>query len=134
MEELARWRGLFPISRFGFDPREMSYFVEQLQQQAWCDFPIVEVTQSPVMISQPMKELEALINSGLMCHSGDPVLAWMMGNVVQKSTNTGSQTKYYFPARPNDHSKIDGAAALIMALDGALRSPAPVGEAGVFFL
>ncbi len=133
MAELAAWRALFRISRFSFDPREMSYFVEQLSQQPWCDFPLVEVSQSPQMISQPMKELEALINSGLLAHNGDPVLTWMMGNVIQKSTQTGSQTKAYFPARPNESSKIDGAAALIMAVDGALRTPAPEGEAGVMF-
>lgn len=133
MEELRAWRALFRFSRFSFDPREMSYFVEHLPQQAWCDFPIVEFIQSPQMISQPMKELEGLVNSGLLHHDGDPVATWAMGNVIQKSTLTGSSTKYYFPARPNEHSKIDPAAAAIMALDGALRAPPAENEPCVIF-
>jgi phage terminase large subunit-like protein len=135
MAKLREWRALFRISRFSFDPREMSYFVEQLQAQDWCDFPLVEVTQTPQMISQPMKELEALACAGLMHHNGDPVLTWMVGNVVQKSTISGNQTKTYFPARPSEHAKIDGAAALIMAVDGMLRAPPEQGgDPGVFFL
>lgn len=134
MEELRLWRALFTISRFSYDPREMSYFVEQLLQQPWCDFPAVEFIQSPSMISQPMKEMEGLVNAGLLHHNGDPVATWAMGNVIQKSTQTGSQTKAYFPARPSDHAKIDPAAAAIMAVDGALRTPAPAGDPGVVFL
>jgi len=132
MQELRAWRELFSISRFGFDPREMSYFVEQLQAEPWCDFPLVEVVQSPSMISQPMKELEALVNAGLLRHDGDPVAAWAMGNVVQKTAHTGGQTKAYFPARPAEHSKIDPAAAAIMALDGALRAAPESAAVGVF--
>ena len=134
MEELAAWRRLFTISRFSFDPKEMSYFVQQLQVQPWCDFPLVEVLQSPQMISQPMKELEALINCGLMQHDGDPVLTWMLGNVVQKTAHGGGPRKYYFPGRENDENKIDGAASLIMALDGMLRSPEQEAAPSVMFL
>jgi phage terminase large subunit-like protein len=134
MQELAAWRALFPIRRFSFDPREMSYFVQVLQMEPWCDFPLVEVLQSPQMISQPMKELEALINCGLIGHDGDEVLAWMLGNVIQKTAQGGGPRKYYFPGREADENKIDGAAALIMALDGLLRQEAPAGEAGVVFV
>jgi phage terminase large subunit-like protein len=134
MEELRKWREQFSISRFSYDPREMSYFVEQLAAQPWCDFPLVEFIQSPQNISQPMKELEALTNAGLLRHDGDPVAAWAMGNVIQKSALTGSQTKTYFPARPAEHRKIDPAASAIMALDGALRTPAPTADPGVIFV
>jgi phage terminase large subunit-like protein len=134
MEELALWRAHFPIRRFSFDPREMSYFVQQIQLQPWCDFPLVEVLQSPQMISQPMKELEALIAAGLMGHDGDEVLAWMLGNVVQKTAQGGGPRKYYFPGREADENKIDGAAALIMALDGLVRAAPPLADPGIVFL
>jgi len=134
MEELAKWRALFPIKRFSFDPKEMSYFVQQLQMQPWCDFPLVEVLQSPQMISQPMKELEALIACGLMGHDGDEVLSWMLGNVVQKTAQGGGPRKYYFPGREADENKIDGPVSLIMALDGMVRQAEEQGDPGVVFL
>lgn len=134
MQELAKWRALFPFKRFSYDPKEMSYFVQELQVQPWCDFPLFEVLQSPQMISQPMKTLEALIGCGLMGHDGDEVLAWMLGNVVQKTAQGGGPRKYYFPGRENDENKIDGAASLIMALDGMLRTGETQGDPGIVFL
>jgi phage terminase large subunit-like protein len=104
-----------------------------LQAQEWAGFEIVEVTQSPAMISQPMKELEALIASGLVKHSGNRVLRWMMANVVQKHTKAGP-VKFYFPTRASDALKIDGAVSLIMGLDGILRGAAPEPAPGMIML
>jgi phage terminase large subunit-like protein len=120
-EEVRSFSTRFNIRRLAFDPKEMTYLVQRIQ--AWADFELVEFRQSPQMISQPMKELEAFILSALIKHDGDPVATWMMGNVEQKEARGGGPLKYYFPVKPTEAQKIDGPVALIMALDCALRSP-----------
>jgi phage terminase large subunit-like protein len=68
--------------------------------------------------SAPMKEIEALVRSGRLHHDGDPVLAWMMSNVVahlDKKDNV-------FPNRQTVKNKIDGAVALIMAMGRAMHA------------
>jgi phage terminase large subunit-like protein len=131
-DKIRELAALLNIVRFQCDPRELGYFVQRLA--LWATFEIVEVSQSPAMISQPMKELEALIAAGLIKHCGSPVLRWMISNVVQKTTRTGGPLKYYFPTRPGEAKKIDGAVSLIMGLDGMLRQAEPQGEPGVAML
>lgn len=125
MGKIRELAALLKVIRFQCDPRELGYFMQQLQAQDWCTFEVVEVSQSPAMISQPMKELEALIAAGLIKHTGSRPLRWMVANVVQKTTSSGGPIKYYFPTRSEDSKKIDGAVSLIMGLDGILRTAEP---------
>lgn len=129
LKELA---ALLAVARLQYDPRELAYFMQRVA--VWASFELVEVSQSPAMISQPMKEVEALIAAALIKHDGNRVMRWMLANVVQKTTKSGGPIKYYFPTRPEDGKKIDGAVALIMAVDGMLRAGEPGGEPGVIML
>jgi phage terminase large subunit-like protein len=119
------------VKRLSYDPREATYLVQEIAANV--SFECVEVTQSAAMLSQPMKELEALTADGTIIHNGDPVLSWMMGNVVKKEARGGGSVKYYFPAKEADAQKIDGVVSLIMALDGALRTEQAV-DAGMVVL
>jgi phage terminase large subunit-like protein len=67
-----------------------------------------------------MKEMEAQIYAGTLKHCGDPVLTWMMGNVVKKEARGGGEVKYYYPTKQNNANKIDGAVAGIMAIGLAM--------------
>ena len=49
-------------------------------------------------------------------HDGSPVLAWMISNVVSKL----DQKDNVYPVRERVENKIDGAVALIMALNRAI--------------
>jgi len=129
LKELA---ALLNVIRMQYDPRELAYFMQRVA--VWASFELVEVSQSPAMISQPMKEVEALIAAGLIKHDGNRVMRWMLANVVQKTTRSGGPIKYYFPTRPEDGKKIDGAVAMIMAVDGMLRTGEPVGDPGVIMV
>lgn len=111
------------VTRLQADPRELGYLLQRVQ--AWAGFEVVQVSQGPVMISQPMKMMEGLIAAGLIAHDGNPVMDWMLGNVVQKTTRSGGPVKYYYPTRPAEEKKIDGVAAALLALDGALRGAPP---------
>jgi phage terminase large subunit-like protein len=134
MRKIREIAGILQVVRFQCDPRELGYFMQRLTAQDWCTFEVAEVSQSSAMISQPMKELEALIASGLIKHDGNEPLAWMLGNVVQKTTSSGGPLKYYYPTKPNDAAKIDAAVSMIMGVDGILRGAEPVGDPGVIML
>ena len=56
-----------------------------------------------------------------MCHGGDPVLRWMMGNVVLKIDPSGNIK----PDKANSGDKIDGAVAAVMALGEYLTFEPP---------
>jgi len=76
----------------------------------------IDVPQQPRHLSDPMKQLDALIADGRIHHDGNPVLTWMIGNVV---AHTDAKDNV-FPRKERDESKIDGALALIMALSRAV--------------
>lgn len=113
-QDLIEADGLFKIRELAFDQKEASYLVTNLQDK--CSFECIEINQSPSMISEPMKELEALIASGSIRHNGDKLLAWSMSNVVKKSSRSGTETKHYYPTKQNNALKIDPAVAIIMAI------------------
>lgn len=124
--DLREWSERFAIQQLAFDPREANYLIQQVG--TWASFDRVEITQGPALMSEPMKEMEALIATGKLRHNGDPVLAWMMSNVVKKQARGGGPVKYYYPAKLKDANKIDGAVALIMALGRAkVATPAASG-------
>lgn len=114
-DQLREWSEDFNISEVAYDPKEISYLMEH-QVALWAGFPLVEITQSPALISQPMKELEALIETRKIHFDGDPVLTWMVSNVIKKEARGGGPTKYYYPAKNKPEQKIDGVLAVLMAL------------------
>ena len=52
-----------------------------------------------------------------MAHSGHPVLRWMIDNIFIRTDPAGNIK----PDKEKSTEKIDGAVALIMALDRAIR-------------
>jgi len=67
-------------------------------------------------LSEPMKELEALVIDERLHHDANPALTWMMSNVVAHTDKKDN----IFPNKERSESKIDGAVALIMALSRAM--------------
>jgi phage terminase large subunit-like protein len=118
--EIKAAASLFAVQSLAFDPREASYLVSSIQD--WASFECVEITQGPQMMSEPMKEMEAAIYSKQLRHCGDPILTWMMGNVIKKEGRTGGDVKYYYPTKQNNANKIDGVVAGIMALGRAMKA------------
>ncbi|SHF49923.1 terminase TerL endonuclease subunit, partial [Caloramator proteoclasticus] len=53
-----------------------------------------------------------------IAHGGNPVLRWMMDNIYIKTDPAGNIK----PDKEKSTEKIDGAVAMIMALDRALRN------------
>lgn len=102
------------VKELAFDQKEATHIIHLISQ--WANFECVEFPQSVAMINEPMKELEAMINSNEFWHNGDPIFTWCMGNIVKKEARGGGHNKTYFPTKENDKLKIDSGVAAIMCL------------------
>lgn len=80
----------------------------------------ITITQNYGNMSDPMKELEAAIESGRFHHDGNPILTWCISNVVGK--NLPGNDDVVRPIKEKNDNKIDGAVALIMAVGRARLS------------
>lgn len=92
-----------------FDPFQATQLSSHLLAQG---LPMVEMRPTVLNFSEPMKELEALVLRRKFFHNGDPILAWMVSNVVCHRDQKGN----IYPRKEREENKIDGVVALIMAL------------------
>jgi phage terminase large subunit-like protein len=69
-------------------------------------------------MSPPTKELMKLTLEEKIAHGGNPVLSWMMDNIHVRTDPAGNIK----PDKEKSTEKIDGAVAMIMALDRAIRN------------
>ncbi len=104
----------------GVDPWNATQFITHMQKHLGDD-RVVEVPQTVNHISEPMKEVGALIESGHIHHTGSPVQSWMIGNVTAKEDHKGN----VYPRKPAKEKKIDFAVALFDAFALILRHPPP---------
>ena len=68
-------------------------------------------------MSPPTKELMKLTLELTLAHNGHPVLRWMMDNIFIRRDPAGNIK----PDKEKSTEEIDGAVAMIMALDRAIR-------------
>ena len=69
-------------------------------------------------MSPPSKELMKLTLEKKLVHGGNPVLRWMMDNIFVRTDPAGNIK----PDKEKSTERIDGAVALVMALDRAIRN------------
>ena len=113
MDDLLAFAERYKIKELAYDPHEAEMLMQEIREKV--NFPCIEINQSPTMISEPMKEFEALYMSEKLHHNGDPLLAWQASNVILRST----KTKAFYPSKERIENKIDGIMATIMALSRA---------------
>ena len=106
------------VRDIAFDPAQAAYLMTRLEQEG---LPVVEMAQSVRNLSEPMKEVEALILSRRLWHDGNDGMTWMMGNVVARV----DAKEHIYPRKEKQESKIDGAVALIMAMGRAMQVQEP---------
>jgi len=78
--------------------------------------PIVEYRNTVLTMSEPMKELDALIRSGRIIHNGDPILAWAISNTTGKI----DRKENCYPNKESPSNKIDPVVGAIMAIGRAM--------------
>lgn len=109
LEDLKSFASLFQIAGIAYDPYQATMLVTELQQEGMA---CVEYRPTVLNFSDPMKRLDALVRNRAMKHNGDPVMKWMMSNVVAKSDAKDN----VYPRKDRPENKIDGPVALISAL------------------
>lgn len=98
--------------------------VQMVQNLEGMGFTVVPFGQGYKDMSPPSKELMKLSLEKKLAHSGNPVLRWMMDNIYVKTDPAGNIK----PDKEKSTEKIDGAVALIMALDRAIRNKGDEGS------
>lgn len=103
----------FRIRELCFDPWNAEQYAQRVAK--YTPATAVEIPQQVRYLSDPMKQLDALVADGRIHHDGNPVLTWMVGNLTAHEDAKGN----VYPRKEREESKIDGAVALIMALSRA---------------
>ena len=111
IEELGK---IYNIREIAFDRWGA---VQMSQNLEGLGFTLVQFGQGYKDMSPPTKELMKLTLEKKIAHGGHPVLRWMMDNIFIKRDPAGNIK----PDKEKSTEKIDGAVAMIMALDRAIR-------------
>jgi phage terminase large subunit-like protein len=116
----------FLISELAFDRWGSQKITTDLQDE--CDFKLegdektlIQFGQGYASMSSPTNEVEKMVLAEELAHSANPVLTWMMSNVVIKQDPAGNKK----PDKEKSTEKIDGAVALIMAIARAMMQNIP---------
>lgn len=114
-EGIKEDRDQYDLRDVAFDPWNATQLAQNLVEEG---IEMIEFRMTVQNISEPMKEFEGLVRSGRIHHDGNPVLTWMMSNVVCHEDVKGN----VFPRKQTKDAKIDGAVAAIMGLARAMFS------------
>ena len=107
------------MQEIAFDPALSRYFATKLVEEG---LPMVEIRQAPMFYTQPLIQVENLVLERKLVHEGNPLMTWMIGNVVV-TTSRISGLKH--PSKSREENKIDGPVAGLMALGRAMLGTAP---------
>lgn len=114
-------RDVFDLREVAFDPWGSTQMAQNLVEDG---IEMIEFRMTTANFSEPMKQFDALVREGRIHHDGNPVLTWMMSNVVVHE----DANENIFPRKQYKDNKIDGAVASIMALARAMFSEAEGGQ------
>lgn len=118
------------IERLGmkYNIREIAFdrwgAVQMVQNLEGMGFTVVPFGQGFKDMSPPTKELMKLVLEERIAHGGHPVLRWNMDNIFIRTDPAGNIKA----DKEKSTEKIDGAIAMIMALDRAIRCGLDTGE------
>ena len=111
----------YNIREIGFDRWGAVQMVQNLEGMG---FTVVPFGQGFKDMSPPTKELMKLTLEQRIAHGGHPVLRWNMDNVFIRTDPAGSIKM----DKAKSTEKIDGAVAMVMALDRAIRNDGSSGS------
>lgn len=127
LEEAKEANLAAPVLECPIDPHGATNLSHQLDDEGMTPVTIV---QNYTNMSDPMKELEAAIESGRFHHDGNPIMTWCIANVVGK--HVPGNDDVVRPIKQGNDNKIDGAVALIMAVSRAMAAAQQAGDSGFF--
>lgn len=111
------------------------YFIKEICYDRWgatmlsqdlegMGFTVVPFGQGFASMSPPTKELMKLVLEQKIAHGGHPVLRWNMDNVFVRQDPAGNIKM----DKAKSTERIDGAVAMVMALDRAIRCGNDISE------
>lgn len=104
----------YHIAEIAADRWNATMLIQNLEDDGFTMIPFGQGFQS---MSPPTKELMKLVLEKRIAHGGNPPLAWMMDNIYIRTDPAGNIKI----DKQKSTEKVDGAVALVMALDRALR-------------
>lgn len=108
-EDLRADAAALQLVEVPFDPWQATQLAGHMLEEG---VPMVEYRQTVQNMSEPMKQLEALVLQDKLTHDGNPMMTWMISNVV---CHRDAKDNVY-PRKERHENKIDGPVAAIMAL------------------
>ena len=105
----------YDIREIAYDRWNATQMVQNLEDDG---FTMIPFGQGFRDMSPPTKELMRLVLERNIAHSGHPVLRWNMDNVYAKTDPAGNIKI----DKQKSTEKVDGAVALVMALDRAMKN------------
>jgi phage terminase large subunit-like protein len=121
-EDLRSLCSTFDVQEIAFDPALSMYFAGKLIEEG---LPLVEITQRAMFFTPALIQVENLVLEKKLVHDGNPVMSWMVSNLVVKVSKFNELMS---PTKERPENKIDGPIAMLMALGRALNnesSPEP---------
>lgn len=102
------------VAKILCDPHNAHYLTQQLQAEG---LTVLGFSQSFASMNSSTRLLETLISQGRLRTQDNPIINWMAGNAVTKTSAEG----YIKVVKPSSTSpaRVDGIVALVMALAGA---------------
>lgn len=130
-EEIRQLGEIYNIREIAYDRWGATEMIQNLQDDG---FAVVPFGQGFTSMSPPTKDLMNKVLEHRIAHGGNPVLGWMMDNVAISMNPTGDIKMN----KAKSSEKIDGAVALVMAMDRAVRhtedAPSVYDSRGLLFI
>ena len=105
----------YDIREIAHDRWNATMMVQTLEDDG---FTMVPFGQGFKDMSPPTKELMRIVLEHKLCHGGHPVLRWNMDNTFVRTDPAGNLKL----DKEKSTEKVDGAVALVMALDRAMKN------------
>ena len=122
-EDLRSLCSMFDVQEIAFDPALSMYFAGKLIEEG---LPLVEITQRAMFFTPALIQVDNLVLEKKLVHDGNPVMSWMVSNLVVKVSKFNELMS---PTKERPENKIDGPIAMLMALGRALNNEStPVPE------
>jgi phage terminase large subunit-like protein len=111
------------LAEIAFDPWQATQLSSHMLDEG---LPMIEVRQTVANLSEPMKQLQAIVLQRKLTHDASPAMDWMISNVV---CHYDAKDNIY-PRKERPENKIDGPVAAITGLARliAAKPSADIGE------
>ena len=115
------------VQEIAFDPALSMYFATKLIEEG---LPLVEITQRALFFTPPLIQVENLVHERKLVHDANPVMNWMVSNLVVKVSKFN---ELHAPTKERPENKIDGPIAMLMALGRAMANADPEPSSQAFW-